>query len=173
MGLERKEKRDLPATLWEYALVVYNRDDVAAACLAAQDGHGLDVNLLLFAAWLARRERGLDEAAVRQADDLSRAWREEVVRPLRCRRRAWRRTPPHARAYAAIKVVEIEAERQQLLMLAELALDAEFLAACPRDGGACAAARLAANLQAVARSAGAPECSVAALVTALEQLDTP
>jgi hypothetical protein len=37
---------------WEYSLSHYVREGVADACLALQDGHGLDVNMLLYGAWL-------------------------------------------------------------------------------------------------------------------------
>ena len=166
-GLEGKKSRDGSPSLWEYALTVYARDDVAAACLAAQDGHGLDVNLLLFAAWLAAAGQAVDEADARRADDHCRAWREEVVKPLRHRRRAWKRAPPHPGAYAAIKALEIEAERQQLVMLAGLVERQRRPGMAALPTGAGSPDLLRANLHAVAVACGAQEVAVARLAAAL------
>ena len=166
-GLERKKSRDGSVSLWEYALTVYARDDVAEACLAAQDGHGLDVNLLLFAAWQAAAGHAVDEADVRRADDHCRAWRQEVVKPLRRRRRAWKRLPPHPGAYAAIKALEIEAERQQLAMLAGLAEEQPLAGTAALPGGSGTRDLLRANLRAVAVACGAQEVAVARLAAAL------
>lgn len=165
--MEGKKSRDGSASLWEYALTVYARDDVAGACLAAQDGHGLDVNLLLFAAWLAAAGHAVSETDVRRADDHCRAWRQEVVKPLRRRRRAWKRLPPHPGAYAAIKALEIEAERQQLAMLAGLAEAQPCVATAPVPAGSEPRDLLRANLRAVAVACGAQEAAVARLVAAL------
>jgi len=165
--LEGKKSGDGSASLWEYALTVYVRDDVAEACLAAQDGHGLDVNLLLFAAWLAVAGRALDKTDVRRADNHCRAWRQEVVKPLRRRRRAWKRLPPHPAAYAAIKALEIEAERQQLAMLAGLAEEQPLAGTAAAPAGSGPSGLLRANLRAVAVACGAPEAAVARLAAAL------
>jgi uncharacterized protein (TIGR02444 family) len=165
--LERQKTRDAAASLWEYALRVYNRDGVAAACLAAQDGHGLDVNLLLFAAWLAAAGGALDEGDARRASDYCRAWREEVVQPLRRRRRAWKHAAPHPRAYTAIKALEIEAERQQLVMLAELAQERGLVGAVVAPPESQASDLLHANLRVVAAAAGVDGVAVAGLAAAL------
>ena len=38
---------------WRFSLKFYRQAGVAEACIAAQDGCGVDVNLLLFLFWLA------------------------------------------------------------------------------------------------------------------------
>jgi uncharacterized protein (TIGR02444 family) len=106
--------------LWTYANAVYASPGVAAACLRAQDEYDLDVNILLFAAWLGAGDVALASGAWRAAEDLCAPWREEVVKLLRSRRRAWRDAPPHPEAYAGIKALELEAERQQLSFLEQL-----------------------------------------------------
>ena len=40
---------------WRFSLAIYKPPDVAAECLALQEAVGLDVNLLLFCAWLGTR----------------------------------------------------------------------------------------------------------------------
>jgi len=140
---------------------------VAAACLAAQDGHGLDVNLLLFAAWLASTGRVLNERYARRAADHCEAWREDVVVPLRRRRRAWKHAAPHPGAYTAIKTLEVEAERQQLLMLAELAEQLDLHGVDPVSPASAAVDLLHANLRVAAVASGAQESVVATLAAAL------
>ena len=69
---------------WDFALVVYRRDGVADACLALQESHGVDVNVLLFCCWLGESGRGAlaaDEMATALA--LVDEWHQEVVRKLR------------------------------------------------------------------------------------------
>lgn len=74
---------------WDFSLVVYGMPGVADACLRLQDEAGLDVNLVLFACWVAgAREAPLTDAEMGGVIDLTRDWRERVVVPLRQIRRA-------------------------------------------------------------------------------------
>jgi uncharacterized protein (TIGR02444 family) len=105
--------------LWEYSKENYAREGVAEACLSLQDDHGLDVNVLLYAAWLAaegrRPDRGHIEALLRDVGP----WRERVVEPLRSLRRQWRDYEPVSLLREQLKTLELEAERiQQDRMLA-------------------------------------------------------
>lgn len=97
---------------WDFSLAVYGRPGVPACCLALQDRRGVDVNVLLFAAWA-----GLDCGIRLSAGDIARidgsvsGWRDEMVRPLRAlRRRA--KTEDDA-LYRRMKAAELEAERVQ------------------------------------------------------------
>ncbi len=101
---------------WQFSLDFYQRDGVEAACLTLQDRLGLDVNILLYAAWLASQGRTASVADFEQVDLLIAPWREEVIRPLR-RIRRWLKEPgPDApaggvREYrAGIKSAELDAE---------------------------------------------------------------
>ncbi|CAO3352715.1 hypothetical protein [Azospirillum palustre] len=97
---------------WDFSLAVYGRPGVPACCLSLQDRRGVDVNVLLFAAWaglecgirLSAEELGRIDAAVA-------AWREEVVRPLRALRR--RAKAEDDAFYRRMKAAELEAERVQ------------------------------------------------------------
>ena len=84
LSLVAAEAPPSEASLWSFACAVYAQPNVAEACLALQDRQQADVNLLLFAAWMAT-ERGvmLTPAVVVRAHELVRQWRQEVVRPLR------------------------------------------------------------------------------------------
>lgn len=76
--------------------------------------HGVDVNLLLCAAWCAARGIPLDEVAVRDLDEQCRSWREQVIVPIRRQRRLWKDDEERGEDYAAIKRLELAAEREQL-----------------------------------------------------------
>jgi uncharacterized protein (TIGR02444 family) len=72
---------------WNFSLQAYGRPGVAPACIALQDGLGLDVNLLLYCCWHGRAGRALSEADIRRAIAAVDAWQREVVMPLRAVRR--------------------------------------------------------------------------------------
>jgi len=109
---------------WTFSLRLYSRDEVAAACLALQTRHGLDVNVLLYCIWLGA-ERGVllsETDAARIVENVNR-WHDGVVRPLRAMRVRLKDDPHGAPKAMAdmlrneIKRAELDAERieQQLL----------------------------------------------------------
>ncbi|HYD99507.1 MAG TPA: TIGR02444 family protein [Alphaproteobacteria bacterium] len=129
------------AALWAFALRVYARPGVQPACLALQDGHGRDVLLLLWAAWLGGLGHRLTAAEAAGAEAALAPWREAVVRPLRAVRRGLKAGPPPAPSPATealrdrVKAAELEAERLGLDLLAGLV--------APRRADGSAAANLA------------------------------
>jgi uncharacterized protein (TIGR02444 family) len=102
---------------WDYSLAVYARDGVADALLALQDGFGLDVNLLLYAAWLADRGLQLEPGHLAALEARVAPWREQVIRPLRRLRRQWRDYPEAAALRDALKVLELQAEQSQQALI--------------------------------------------------------
>lgn len=106
------------ACIWEFARALYGQPGVAGLCLAAQDEHGCDVNLLIFALWAGREGQLLDESSFTRAQVHCQDWREAVVLPLRAQRIRWKHAAHRNEEYAAIKTLELEAERFQLEMLA-------------------------------------------------------
>ncbi|MFV3076458.1 TIGR02444 family protein [Niveispirillum fermenti] len=119
---------DIP-DLWPFSLAVYAGPDVAAACLLAQDEHGADVNLLLWAAWLGARGHVLTPVELSAARHATAPWRQDVVQPLRALRRRLKSGPAPAPEDAAtqalraqVKAAELEAERIQQTVLARLPL---------------------------------------------------
>ncbi|EKE72451.1 TIGR02444 family protein [Oceanibaculum indicum] len=109
---------------WSFSLDFYGRPGVAEACLALQDSHGLDVNLLLYCCW---RGDTLSAAQIKAAIDLTAPWRAEIVQPLRAlRRRLKPGFPPFPDAGVQdlrkrIADAELEAERLQQQALDALA----------------------------------------------------
>ena len=127
---------DWPANpFWDYALELYRRDRVEAACLELQQRHGLDVNGVLFCCWLARRGIALDEAVLGRIAAATEPWQEDFVRPLRALRDRLKaalaepeqgsitaRWPELAAALRRrVLALEIDGERLEQLVLAELA----------------------------------------------------
>lgn len=78
---------DTASNLWDFSLALYARADVANACLQLQDEHGVNVNILLWCAWLEQRGLALDEARLHSAQKRIHAWDEHYVIPLRHLRR--------------------------------------------------------------------------------------
>ncbi len=98
--------------LWQYSLSRYSLPGVEALCLVAQDDYGIDVNLLLLAAWLGEQGLVLTAADVADIDAAVEPWRREVVLPLRALRRQWRGLPAVAGLRDDIKALELRAEQQ-------------------------------------------------------------
>ena len=103
--------------LWTFSLRLYRREDAAETCLRLQDQGGADVNLVLFALWLAV-ERGvsLDAGAAEAAVAATEAWRERIVQPLRQARVASKTTllldaAAQEGFRSSLKAVELDAER--------------------------------------------------------------
>lgn len=103
--------------LWDYSLATYRLDEVAQRCLALQDNFGMDVNLLLYAAWLAHIERCLSGAHLTELDALVADWRDNVIKPLRVLRRQLHELPRAVDIRNEIKVLELRAEQQQQDMM--------------------------------------------------------
>ena len=67
--------------------------EVAKECLALQDVLGLDVNILLFCAWLGTQSVALQREDIEAALRAVAAWQDEVVRPLRAVRQRTKAFP--------------------------------------------------------------------------------
>ncbi|GGL79416.1 TIGR02444 family protein [Wenxinia marina] len=114
---------------WDFSLTFYGDDAVQAACLAAQDELGADVNVLLYLLWRAGRGEALDAAGVAAVDAAVAPWRRTVVAPLRDVRRVLKGAEllPDREAQESlrnrIKKVELDSERaeQELLERLEIA----------------------------------------------------
>jgi uncharacterized protein (TIGR02444 family) len=116
------------ADLWGFAVVLYGRPGVAAACLALQDRRGADIPLLLAALWHVERGRGTPDLKPWRA--ISAAWRAAAVLKLRALRSALKGKTEWEAIRARVKGLELAAERAQL---AELARHAGARVADPTD----------------------------------------
>lgn len=108
---------------WEFSLEFYDDAGVQQACLDFQDGHGGDVNVMLFLLFKARDGGAYGPAGVRALDAAIAPWREEMVRPIRTLRRALKTKPylpdPEVQENFRnkIKKVELDAEKLQQTVL--------------------------------------------------------
>jgi uncharacterized protein (TIGR02444 family) len=111
---------------WTFSLRLYARPGVAPACLALQDRHDLDVNVLLYSVWLGAA-RGV-RVSVSDAAGIAScvaSWHASVVRPLRAVRVDLKSdahgapTPLADSLRNDIKRAELDAERveQQILFM--------------------------------------------------------
>jgi len=104
---------------WRFSIRFYRRPGVADACIALQDGCGVDVNILLFFLWLALARRCVPSAAATAVCEKVTPWQEDVVAPLRTLRRRLRDGSSLVERGAAelfrtrIKAIELESERLQ------------------------------------------------------------
>ena len=104
---------------WRFSLHFYRRPGVSEACIAVQDGCGVDVNLLLFLLWLADDGQLLSVDVVRKLDEKVRDWRNLTIIPIRDARRRLKGAqtlvePAKQEAFRnKVKAVELEAERLQ------------------------------------------------------------
>ena len=74
--------------LWPFSLAVYHDDAVQKECLDLQDRHGIDINMLLFCAFVGAVHGAIiSEHHMRDAVSLITAWNASVVRALRQVRR--------------------------------------------------------------------------------------
>jgi uncharacterized protein (TIGR02444 family) len=111
---------------WRFSLAVYAADGVAGECLDLQARHGIDVNLLLFVAWLgASRRRTMSPSDIEDARTRVRRWHDETVRPLRSVRVALKSMdePGAQDLRAEVKALELEAERIEQVALHALATE--------------------------------------------------
>src|SRR5208282_5553752 len=104
---------------WQFSLHYYKQSGVSDACIALQDGCGVDVNLMLFLVWLADNGHLLTAAEVKTLDDKARSWRELTIMPIRDVRRKLKGAatlvePARQEAFRdSVKAVELGAERLQ------------------------------------------------------------
>jgi uncharacterized protein (TIGR02444 family) len=120
---------DQGSPFWRFSLRFYRQPGMADACIALQDGCGVDVNILLFFLWLATAQRCVPLDVMQTVCAKAAPWRDDVVAPLRAVRRRLkdgsalvvRSTAERFRT--AIKAIELESERLQQEALFALAAE--------------------------------------------------
>jgi len=126
-GLRVTISQPLDTPLYAFSLAVYGRDGVAEECLALQERLDLDVNLLLFAAFIGAVEGvRIEMQDIAAASAVIADWHHAIVRTLRHARRALKPASTDAdnplRAASAtlraqVKAAELEAEKIEQAML--------------------------------------------------------
>ena len=110
----------MPSDLWTFALRLYARPGVEAACLQLQ-ARGADICLLLCGSWLEHTARDCTAARCAALQQLAQPWQQQVITPLRQLRQDWRTAAQQQPALAAlreqVKQLELQAERELLEQL--------------------------------------------------------
>jgi uncharacterized protein (TIGR02444 family) len=110
----------MSSDLWSFSLATYARPGVEQACLQLQSA-GVNVCLLLCAAWLGQRGTACNEQRLRQLRSVVDPWDADVVQPLRELRTQWKALATQDADLNAlreqVKNLELEAERTLLLRL--------------------------------------------------------
>src|SRR5215468_10871218 len=141
---------------WRFSLRFYRQPGVADACIALQDGCGVDVNILLFFLWLATARRCVPQATAEEVCAKAASWHDDVVVPLRTLRRRLKDGSSMVERGAAelfrtrIKAIELESERLQQESLFALAAGLATESASTVE--AAARANVAAYEQTLART---------------------
>jgi len=113
-------------SFWDYSLMAYAAPGVAGACLQAQDRFGLDVNLLLYAAWLADVGKPLQADHLASMEEAIVQWRRRAVLPLRRVRRDLKELEDAAALRDQVKALELAAERHQQMLMWRIHGEAEI-----------------------------------------------
>ncbi len=160
------------STIWPYVLRLYGVAEFGPAGIALQDEVGADVDILLYLCFLADRSRQATSDDVARMDGRLKAWRDNVVKPVRALRRQLKDgIAPIPLAISdpirnVVKNIELDAERIQLETL-EREFPVESIAPATLDRHGCARANVMAY---AAHLGGFPEQPVAALLAAFAKL---
>jgi uncharacterized protein (TIGR02444 family) len=110
---------------WDFSLGVYMTEGVGPACIALQDRHGVDVNVLLFCCWLGASGRGAaPPSELAKALAAVESWNREIVRGVRAVRQRLKGGMPPAPLELSewlrrgIAKIEVDLEHVEQLVLA-------------------------------------------------------
>ncbi|MBD9677557.1 TIGR02444 family protein [Pseudomonas sp. PDM18] len=103
--------------VWSYALKLYARPGIEAACLSLQEG-GADACLLLASAWLGSTGVAFETSRMSELEGTAQGWREEVIVPLRSLRQRWRESAKQDTQLAPLRerIKQLELEAEQVLL---------------------------------------------------------
>lgn len=144
--------------LWDYATTLYSAPGVAERCLALQDSHAANVNLLLLCCWVGQAGVILDVPALRSAEEVVAEWEKRMVVPLRLQRRRLDLSLPGGREeWQRLLTEELRAERREHDLLQAWFSKREQGERCPPEPA------IAANLANYARLLAIPAADIAGL----------
>ncbi len=103
--------------LWRFSKNIYRKERVSETLLYLQDKFSIDVNMILFVAWLASINRSLTTSDIQDALRLVSLWRTEVIIPIRNIRRSVRNFSDTEPLYEDVKKLEINTEKEELKIL--------------------------------------------------------
>lgn len=127
---------------WDFSIAVYSQKSVAASCLALQDRHGLDVNIILYCCWLATQDTVLNPGQIK---DLVLEVREtrKTIETLREMRRADGKKPSGLKPKILSLELDYERIEQDILFAATPRSSADAFEASEDTGFSNAAGSIA------------------------------
>lgn len=102
---------------WEFSVATYAADGVAESALAVQVQMGLDINLILYASWLASLGMKLTSGHLTELKSLIGRWQQEVVIPLRAVRLELKGISNVTVLRDQVKAIELSCEKHQQEMM--------------------------------------------------------
>ncbi len=103
--------------LWLYSLKQYKDPECAKFLINAQDQYHLDINILLYLAFMAHKKCTVNMPILMNGHAMT--WQREVVQPIRALRRRIKHFDNRA-WYKDIKALELNAEKyEQILLFAQ------------------------------------------------------
>ena len=105
--------------LWRFSNNIYRKEGVSEILLHVQDKFFIDVNMILFVAWLASINRSLTATDIQDAQKLVSLWRVMVIVPVRNIRRSLKDFSGIDYLYEDVKKLEIDSEKEELKILYE------------------------------------------------------
>ena len=103
--------------LWRFSNNIYRKEGVSEILLHVQDKFCIDVNMILFVAWLASINRSLTATDIQDAQKLVSRWRVMVIVPVRNIRRSLKYFTGTDYLYEDVKKLEIDTEKEELKIL--------------------------------------------------------
>ena len=103
--------------LWRFSNNIYRKEGVSEILLHVQDKFFIDVNMILFVAWLASINRSLTAADIQDAKKLVSLWRIKAIVPIRNIRRSLKDFSGIDYLYENVKKLEIDTEKEELKIL--------------------------------------------------------
>ncbi len=99
-----------PDLFWTFSARQYALEGVKGCCLALQNDHGVDVNLLLLCHWLDSQELVIASETMNGLITLSDNWQAKHLAPQRAKRAALEKG---SRAYQTALVGELATEKRE------------------------------------------------------------
>ncbi len=150
---------------WDFSLALYAQSGIEPLCLMLQDEFGIDVNLVLLAAWTASRNVRIEPDLAGRLQSMGRNYQTTVMQPFRAARRGLKRWPDAAGLgdlvagqRRRLRAIELDLERLEQLRLAGL------VDACRPVSGTSGAVLFRANLEALYPGIPLPETALASFV---------
>ncbi|MEQ8247213.1 MAG: TIGR02444 family protein [Alphaproteobacteria bacterium] len=115
-------------SLWDFAVRVYGRPGVEAACVELQDSYNADVLVLIYGLWAGTRGKRLSRGDFAAIMSSVAPWQRHTISPLRAVRRALKESADFSNGFEVaarsvgrrVKDLELDAERCELEFLETL-----------------------------------------------------